>query len=120
MYSTTQLQVPGSRTNGNQHSFFPSALRLWNSIPADIINDSTTNVDSFKERIWKWQTVCRPLYIICKNTPELICRSKEEEDKYTNLEEDLYSQLFPFAFPVLHLSLSFFIFHSHSRFHLSL
>ena len=29
-----KLRVPHSRTNSHLHSFFPSATRLWNSLPA--------------------------------------------------------------------------------------
>lgn len=38
--------IPTSRINSHQHSFFPSAMRLWNSLPSDAVE--TLSLERFK------------------------------------------------------------------------
>ena len=47
-----KLQVPQSRTNVHLHSFFPSSVRLWNTLP-DMIT-TTTSVRAFKLAMAGW------------------------------------------------------------------
>ena len=43
---------PHSRTNSHQHSFFPSAIRLWNSLPVEVSLAPT--VSAFKSAVEGW------------------------------------------------------------------
>ena len=43
---------PSSNTDVYRHSFFPSTIRLWNSLPPDAVN--VTTVPAFKTRIEGW------------------------------------------------------------------
>ena len=47
-----KYQLPQSRTKLHLHSFFPSATRLWNSIPTDAANQET--VPAFKAELKNW------------------------------------------------------------------
>ncbi len=47
-----RLMVPYTRTNVKLHSFFPTAIRMWNSIPGDAV--SATTVDAFKAALRGW------------------------------------------------------------------
>ena len=49
--NTKKYLLPYARTQVYQHSFFPSAIRIWNKIPPQIANIKT--VDSFKAAIDK-------------------------------------------------------------------
>ena len=55
--------IPYSSVNSHLHSFFPSTIRLWNSIPPDI--QSAASIESFKGSIGK---------IITKPTPPPLVR----------------------------------------------
>ncbi|XP_072166961.1 uncharacterized protein [Diadema setosum] len=46
---TLKLIVPHTRTSCYQSSFFPDAIRLWNSLPLDAVN--CTSLDLFKKRV---------------------------------------------------------------------
>ena len=47
-----RLRVPFSRTKNHQQSFFPSATRIWNSLPASIV-DRAISLEDFRERVQK-------------------------------------------------------------------
>ena len=47
-----KLLVPYSRTNTMLHSFFPSAIRIWNSLPPAIA--SSASIDDFKAAMEYW------------------------------------------------------------------
>ena len=50
-----KLQVPYSRTNTHLFSFFPSAIRLWNSLPAAAVQAATPT--AFKSALEGWLRV---------------------------------------------------------------
>ena len=52
--------VPYARTHVLKSSFFPSAIRLWNSLPPEVVNSKT--LDSFK-------TVVSRIRILRKRNP---------------------------------------------------
>ena len=45
--------VPFARTDVFQHTFFPDAIRLWNSLPEDVVN--CTSVDQFRSEVQRIQ-----------------------------------------------------------------
>ena len=47
-----KLRIPQSRTDAHLYSFFPSAIRLWNSLPAEAT--SATSLTTFKSRLGGW------------------------------------------------------------------
>ena len=47
--SSTTYILPHSEVDSHLHSFFPSTIRLWNTIPEEARNSS--NIDCFKSRI---------------------------------------------------------------------
>ena len=59
--------IPGAGLNSHQNSFFPSTVRLWNALPAEIKNSK--NVDLFKENLnkvvsrstYSFDLTCTPL-----------------------------------------------------------
>jgi hypothetical protein len=44
--------VPQSRTNVHLHSFFPSAIRLWNTLPAEVA--ASPSVPALKASMGRW------------------------------------------------------------------
>ena len=52
---TGKLQIPYSRTESHRHSFYPSAIRLWNQIPEASIKANTPQ--AFKTSIEAWLRV---------------------------------------------------------------
>ena len=49
---TEKLLVPQSRTNAHLHSFFPSAIRLWNSLPQEAV--AASSLPAFKSALRGW------------------------------------------------------------------
>ena len=47
-----KLQIPNSRTDTYLHSFFPSRIRLWNSVPINA--SSATSLPSFRSSLTDW------------------------------------------------------------------
>ncbi len=47
------FQIPFARTNVRLYSFFPMAIRMWNSLPAAAIN--TPSLDAFKMAVKDWK-----------------------------------------------------------------
>ena len=47
--------VPGSRTDAHIFSFYPSAIRLWNHLPADIKNSESLEI--FKGKLSKFNVL---------------------------------------------------------------
>ena len=45
----TTFRIPHSRTNAHLHSFYPSTIRLFNSLPGVLIN--VTNPDLLKDKL---------------------------------------------------------------------
>ena len=46
----SQRFIPiSTRVNTYQHSFLPSVIRMWNSLPIEIV--SMNNVDNFKSKL---------------------------------------------------------------------
>ena len=54
--SSLNYIVPSSSVDSHLHSFYPSSIRLWNSLPADVKSASTATV--FKNKIT--QLTCAP------------------------------------------------------------
>ena len=49
---SSRFHVPQSRTDTHLHSFFPSSIRLWNSLPQAAVNAPTPS--SFKTEVESW------------------------------------------------------------------
>ena len=49
-----KLRVPYSRTDTYKHSFFPSAIRLWNTLEPSAVTAPTLPV--FKAEVKQWQS----------------------------------------------------------------
>ena len=57
-----KLLVKQSRTNPHLYSFFPSAIRLWNTLPSASI--AAPSVQGFKASLREWaRSVCCVLFI---------------------------------------------------------
>ena len=44
-----RFMQPITRTNSYLHSFFPSAIKVWNSLPQHVIDSK--DIDEFKQRL---------------------------------------------------------------------
>ena len=44
-----KFQVPPASINAFQYSFFPAAIRVWNSLPADVV--LCPSIETFKARL---------------------------------------------------------------------
>ena len=51
---SSKIRVPQSRTDGYLHSFFPSAIRLWNSLPESAVSAPTPS--AFKSSVEAWMS----------------------------------------------------------------
>ena len=56
------MQQPATRIDAYLHSFFPSAVKLWNSLPSNLIDSPF--LDNFKCNLAKWNWSCCMLYSI--------------------------------------------------------
>lgn len=54
-----KLMVPFSRVNCHLNSFFPTVIRLWNSLPDDIAPSGS--IDIFRRRVAKWLSLPAPV-----------------------------------------------------------
>ena len=52
-----RLVVPRSRINSHIQSFFPSATRIWNGLPQEVVNCSG-NSEMFRERVQRLGELC--------------------------------------------------------------
>ena len=44
-----KFQKPAARIDSYLHSFFPSAIKIWNALPDDVI--TSTNLNQFKTKL---------------------------------------------------------------------
>ena len=49
-----KLRVPHARTDAYKHSFFPSAIRLWNALEPSAVTAPTLPI--FKTKVKTWQS----------------------------------------------------------------
>jgi hypothetical protein len=47
-----RYQLPYSRLQCHQQSFFPSTIRLWNELPAEAVSASTVDTRYFISKSW--------------------------------------------------------------------
>ena len=46
---TMKFERPTARVDSYLFSFFPSAIKIWNSLPTDLIN--CTSIETFKQKL---------------------------------------------------------------------
>ena len=70
-----RFTIPRSNVKCHEQSFFPSTIRLWNTLPPVIVN--ANDLDTFKSRLSYFYNDFENVKYqnqICDNAPEVICK----------------------------------------------